>query len=87
MTFEVGGCKGVWSVEGCHQKSDVYSDRAQKTEWAFWGDDANLALVKDFVEAVEARRRPSVTGEDGLRALEVTLAAYRSAKSGKMVEV
>ena len=75
------------SGEGFNKKICVDSDRAQKTEWAFWGDDANLALVKDFVEAVDARQAPSVTGEDGLRALEVTLAAYRSAKSGKMVSL
>ena len=87
VTFELVGSRGVMSVDGFNQKIDVYSDRAQKTEWAFWGDDANLALVKDFVEAVDARQAPSVTGEDGLRALEVTLAAYRSAKSGKMVSL
>jgi len=37
------------------------------------------------VEAVRHRRQPSVTGEDGLRALEVTLAAYRAARTGKTV--
>jgi len=87
VTFELVGSKGVLSVDGFNQKIDVYSDKVRKAEWAFWGDDANLALVKDFVEAVDAQRTPSVTGEDGLRALEVTLAAYRSAKLGKMVTV
>ena len=62
-------------------------DAAGKGEWAFWGDDANLALIRDFVAAVDERRTPSVTGEDGLRALEVTLAAYRSAKSGRSVVI
>lgn len=87
VTFELVGSKGVLSVDGFNQKIDVYSDRARNAEWVFWGDDANAALVRDFVESVRDQRPPSVSGEDGLRALEVTLAAYRSARSGKIVSV
>ena len=44
-------------------------------------------LVVDFVDAIEAGREPRMTGADGLHALEVTLAAYASAASGRTVEV
>ena len=87
ITFELIGSKGVLNVDGFNQKIDVYSDRARSAEWAYWGDDPNLALIRDFVAAVDQRRPPSISGEDGLRALEVTLAAYRSAKTGKPVAI
>jgi UDP-N-acetyl-2-amino-2-deoxyglucuronate dehydrogenase len=41
----------------------------------------------DFLAAVEAGRDPSVTGEDGLRALEICLAVYRSAASGRPIAI
>jgi len=37
--------------------------------------------------AVAQGRRPRATGEDGLRALEVALAAYASAQQGRSVAV
>jgi UDP-N-acetyl-2-amino-2-deoxyglucuronate dehydrogenase len=39
----------------------------------------------DFLAAIEAGRDPSVTGADGLRALEICLAVYRSAETGRPV--
>lgn len=39
----------------------------------------------DIVAAIEAHHDPSVTGEDGLRTLEVCLAVYRSAETGQSV--
>lgn len=41
----------------------------------------------DFLAAIEAGRDPSVTGEDGLRALEICLAVYRSAELGRPVVI
>ena len=58
-----------------------------RAEWAYWGGNPDLGLVQDFVDAVDARREPSVTGLDGLRAVEVTVAAYKSVRGGKVVPV
>jgi len=69
------------------QKIDVYSDKHAKAEWAHWGDNADLALVRDFVQAVAQKRPMASTGIDGLRAVEITVAAYKSAKAGKAVAV
>ena len=41
----------------------------------------------DMLEALRSGRTPSVTGWDGLRALEVCLAAYRSAETGASVRI
>ena len=37
-------------------------------------------LVQSFIDAIRNDTVPAVTGEDGLRALEVTLCAYESAR-------
>ncbi len=85
LTLDLTGSKGSLRVDAFRQKIDVYSDALGKGAWAGWGDDANLALVRDFVASIRKGRAPAATGNDGLRALEVTLAAYRSAQSGKPV--
>ncbi|MBI5094010.1 MAG: Gfo/Idh/MocA family oxidoreductase [Candidatus Hydrogenedentes bacterium] len=87
VTLELIGEKGVIEVDAFNQKINVYSDKQMKAEWANWGGNMDLGLVQDFVAAVRERRDPPVTGLDGLRAVEVTVAAYRSVQTGKMVRV
>lgn len=87
LTLELHGDLATLYVDAFAQKVDVYRDDTGRHEWAGWGDDANLALIQDFVNAIRDRRQPAATGEDGLRAVEVTLAAYRSARSGQPVRI
>jgi scyllo-inositol 2-dehydrogenase (NAD+) len=46
-------------------------------------DDAYIAEVQDFVENILHDRTPRVTGEDGLRALEIAVAAEQSSVQGR----
>ena len=51
-------------------------------------DDSYMAEWKNFIECVNAHKIPLITGEDGLKVLQIIEAARRSAKlGGKMVEV
>jgi len=45
------------------------------------------AEIEDFGEAISLARKPCVSGEDGLWNLRVLMAAYESAKQGKVVKV
>ena len=87
VTMELICEKGVIRVDGFNQKINVYSDEASKAEWASWGSNPDLGLVKDFVASIDERRQPAITGIDGLRAVEVTVAAYKSVQSGKRVAI
>lgn len=87
VTIEFVGDKGVLYVDAFRQKVDVYNDAARKGEWVGWGDNADQGLVDDFIASILYRREPSISGEDGLRAVEVTVAAEKSAATGKMVSV
>jgi predicted dehydrogenase len=44
-------------------------------------------MVEEFISAIREHRAPAVTGEDGLRALEIVMAAYRSAETGEVVRL
>ena len=40
----------------------------------------------DFADAIRTGRRPLIAGEDGLQALELVDAIYRSCRSGERVQ-
>ncbi|MFP4409445.1 MAG: Gfo/Idh/MocA family protein [Spirochaetaceae bacterium] len=75
--------RGAVDLDAFGQTQRVYGGEAMHTRWDYWGGDANQMMVDEFVAAVAEGRAPFVTGEDGLRAVEVVDAAYRSVKSGK----
>jgi predicted dehydrogenase len=80
LTMEVIGDKGVLSMDAFSQNLTFVDDRSKRISYVPWGEDANLELVGSFVEAIRNGTEPLVTGEDGLRALEVALCAYESAR-------
>lgn len=87
VTMEFICEKGVLNVDAFNQKVTVYDDNAMRANWAPWGDNPDLGLILDFVSAVREKREPTITGTDGLRATEVTVAAYKAAKTKKAVKI
>lgn len=85
LTFEMVTERGAVIVDAFKQNLTVYSHRWQRPQWYYWGSDMNRAMVAEFVAAIREQRQPKVTGVDGLRAVEVALAAYRSAETGQPV--
>jgi predicted dehydrogenase len=47
---------------------------------------STLPFLRDLAAAIHTGTRPSITGEDGLRALEVVEAIYQSAETGRAVK-
>ncbi len=80
LTLHVVGERGTVDVDVFRQALVHYDDRAGETRLAGWGEDLNARLVGDFADAVLAGRPVPISGDDGLRALEVVIAAYRSAE-------
>ncbi|HOD52492.1 MAG TPA: Gfo/Idh/MocA family oxidoreductase, partial [Candidatus Hydrogenedentes bacterium] len=87
VTLELIGEKGVVAVDAFNQKLHVYDDAAMKAAWNYWGGNPDLGLIKDFVAAVDEKRDPAATGVDGMKAVEVTVAAYKSASTHRMVPI
>ncbi len=86
VTMQVVGTDGVLEMDMFGQSLVHYNDRSGQVTWPFWGSDTDAGLVADFVRLASGQGAPDLaTGEDGLRALEVALAAYRSAAAGQPV--
>jgi predicted dehydrogenase len=87
VKLEVLGERGIVRVDAFNQNLAVYSDQIGMGQWVNWGSNIDLGLVQDFVDMIATGREPFITGYDGLKALEVALAAYRSAEQGEPVSL
>jgi UDP-N-acetylglucosamine 3-dehydrogenase len=87
VTLHVVGEKATVDIDVFRQALIHYDDTAGRTRLLGWGDDLTARMVADFVDAILAGRPVPVSGEDGLRALEVAIAAYRSSESGRPVAI
>jgi predicted dehydrogenase len=85
VKLDVLGEQGLICVDAFEQNLQVSSEEAGKTSAVNWGSSGDEGLVADFVAMIREDRGPSVTGEDGQRALEVALAAYESARRAEPV--
>ena len=69
-------------------RAELVSAAASKSETYEYDYLANfVAELNDFRDALECDRDPSATGEDGLKATQITTAAIESAKTGRVVKV
>jgi UDP-N-acetylglucosamine 3-dehydrogenase len=87
VTMEVIGTLGTATMDMFAQSFALHSEKTQKSHWESWGSDLDTPLVADFASAAAHGRRPATSGEDGLRALEMALAAYESARRCAPVDV
>lgn len=90
VTLEIIAENGTLSVDAFGQMLNVYADNSGVT-WNYWGDDMDEALVYDFLDTCQsldfAQSRVKSTGIDGLRAVEVVEAAYRSIQAKQPVRL
>lgn len=80
VTMEIVGSRGSLTVDVFKDHFISYDDSGKPSRELFTGNNMNLALIEDFVTCVIEKREPSITGFDGLKVMEVALAAYESAE-------
>ncbi|WKV10157.1 Gfo/Idh/MocA family oxidoreductase [Thermoanaerobacterium sp. CMT5567-10] len=86
VTMRIVGTKGIIYVDAFAQSLSIYNNDRMKGLWDFWGTNSDYEMIKSFVESVEKDVEPKVTGIDGLRALEITLSAYKAAETKDVVK-
>lgn len=78
---------GNLQLDAFRQHAVLFSERAGKAVQVDFADDINAGLIADFVAVVRGEKAPAVDGVDGLRAVEVVDAAYRSLESRRVATV
>ena len=87
VTLHVVGERATVDVDVFRQALTHYDDATGRTRLVGWGDDLTAGMVVGFVDAILAGRDVPIDGDDGLRALEVAIAAYRSAEAKRPVAI
>ena len=87
LSMEVIGERGVATTDAFRQNITAFGMEEAHTLYIPWGSDSNQGLINEFCATIREQREPAITGYDGHKALEVVLAAYRSADSGQPVQL
>jgi predicted dehydrogenase len=87
VEIEVIGEEGVLSLDAFADTLEVAETRNGTYTWRPVEGVGDSEMVRGFVEAIRNDTPTEPSGVDGLRAVEVTLAAYASASTGKPVPV
>jgi len=83
VKFEVLGSEKVVIIDKPYHDFKLCNE--EKTEAVSWCRTDISKVVDEFIQSVLEDRKPAITGRDAKRALEVTLAAYRSSTTGEEV--
>lgn len=73
----------TWRVEGDKSEEFEGIDSGDRNSVYGYG---HVLLFKDFIEAINNDRKPLISAEEGLKAMKIILAAYKSQKTGLPVE-
>ncbi|MGC9135915.1 Gfo/Idh/MocA family protein [Caldivirga sp.] len=76
---------GVLTINAFNQNISLADNKG--FHWVSFGPDADRNMVEDFIRVVENNLTPRASGLDGLRALEVVAAAYRSWREGRPIKI
>ncbi len=78
----------LWTIPGEEDRPDAWSraDRAALADVDIASHYHELQL-RDVVEAIRDGRAPAVTGEDGLRTVDLMAGIYRAAQEGRRVQL
>ena len=86
-TIEVIGTKQTVKVDAFKEHFRMFGSCSKSLEHVFFGNDMDYGLILDFVNCVKEGKEPSITGYDGLKSLEVSLAAYQSSELKRAIKL
>jgi UDP-N-acetylglucosamine 3-dehydrogenase len=76
VTLRITGTSGVLNVDAFAQRLTTFDHEAGNVSWTHTGEDMNVFMLQEFLRGVAEDSPAGASGVDGLRALEIVLAAY-----------
>ena len=83
--LELTGTAGIISVDYIQQSIEVFGKFAQDIEIKH--EEPLKGELNSFLHAVVEGKEPEITGEDGLKALKMVIAAYKSSKEHRPISL
>jgi len=87
VTLRISGTSGVLDVDPFAQPLRTFDHETGAPSWSYMGEEMNALMLADFLRGVAEDDPSGARGLDGLRTLEVVLAAYRSGEDHKPKKV
>lgn len=89
VTMRLIGTKGVLEIDCFDQTLTQTTDIGQDPgiDSVYWGTDMNKELLRDFVTAVSAGEQPEISGQEGVREVQIVEAVYESVESNNLVSI
>lgn len=81
VDMEIIGTKGSIELKAFSQVVHLDDQSNNAFKDVSWNESGDEGLIREFIEVCQTGKEPSITGEDGLRSLEVALCAYKSSHS------
>jgi UDP-N-acetylglucosamine 3-dehydrogenase len=80
VTMRIAGTTGVLDVDPFARPLRTFDHETHAPSWSYTGEDMNELMLANFLRGVAEGEPTGASGLDGLRALEIVLAAYASGK-------
>lgn len=87
VTLRITGTEGVLDVDPFAMPLRTFDHETGRPSWAYTGEDMDALMLADFLRGVADDDPAGASGVDGLRTLEIVLAAYRSGRDHKPITV
>lgn len=87
LTLNLVGDRGIADMDAFNSRVDGHSESAANRIWIPYGDNADLTMIDEFLDAIATGRRPAPDGRSGLRTVKIVRAAYESVRTGQVAEV
>ncbi|MCW5951153.1 MAG: Gfo/Idh/MocA family oxidoreductase [Propionibacteriaceae bacterium] len=85
LTLEVIGTRGSVEIDPFGLHVGGIENSAGKAFWLDYGSSAAVPMLQEFLASIAERRPPVPDGADGVRSVEIAVAASRSARDGQAV--